>query len=316
MIGIPINILYLNTALQRIVTSLAHLVRKGYDYMPKNKFFSPPGPKELPLGEMLIASFVIFFIADMLLAMVFALVEGWTFFEAIYFGIVACSTVGFGDFVPGKKRSPAGHNMHAAYLLLNWFLIAIGLVLLYVVLNLLANFFKNVLAYCIQLCKKYACPCLNIQIAPLHPPSAARTRGSAAPNRGRVSRLSVVSDGEGQDLGSFAAIQVALDRLKTQAESGSLTDSTELSVITNIEKLLKAEYFKVQGMQGSGVKARWKRAAKKARLMSSEQRDGMTVFSTMKKGKATTNGHEVKQQNNNKPIDLYDELPGAIIDSD
>eukprot|EP00794_Sanderia_malayensis_P020093 gene20093-22063_t len=294
LIGIPINILYLNTILQKVVTMLSRLVRKGYDYIPRNKFFSPPGPKELPLGEILVASFVMFSIACLVLAMIFAFVENWTFFEAIYFIIVACSTVGFGDYVPGKIKTSVGHNVHNAYRMLNWFMISIGVVFIYVVLNLQANFFKNVLSFCISKFKN-------------------EDQGFRGPRNGRVSRMSMLSDGEGQDLGSFAAIQVALDRLKTQAETSATGDSTELTALSNIEKLLKSEYFKVQAMQGNSAKAKWKRAANRTRVFSptSQQQQTRQV-----NGIVTAQQTKTLSAKDAKVIDSYEDLPGAVLDAE
>ena len=306
LIGIPLNILYLNTALQRIVTILSDLVRAGYDKMPKNKFLTPPGPKELPLGEILVASIVLFFLVMLLLALAFALIEHWTFFEAIYFIIVACTTVGFGDYVPSKTKTSIGHNMHNAYRVSNWFLIAIGLLLLYVVLNLLANFFKNVLSSCIHSCKKM-CPCLYNEVEPFDQAST-KARKSAVPSRRTVSRISFRTDADGPDLGSFAAIQIALDKLKDQASNNNIQGSnTELKALTNIEQILKAEYFRVQNRrQSNSVKSRWKRAAKKARLLSPKQ-------------EASSYGPQHELVNNDslklEDANSYEELPGAVLNS-
>ena len=275
IIGIPLNILYLNTALQKIVSILSDVVRSGYKYMPKNKFLTPPGAKELPLGEILIVSFVIYFCVTLIIAIFFAWIEGWTFFQAVYFLVVACSTVGFGDYVPSKLKTGAEHNIHEGYRVSNWFMIGVGLLLMYVVLNLLANLFKNILGKCIDLCHVRACSCLKSQVEPY---DSQKTGVSAQPSTRRtVSRISVANDLDGADLGSFAAIQLALDRLKMEASADDQGSNTELKALSSIEKILQAEYFKVKSRKKSNsVRSRWRRAAQKARQLSPNKETGLS----------------------------------------
>ena len=307
LIGIPLNILFLNTALQKIVSMLSDLIRSGYNCMPKNKFFTPPGPKELPLAEMLVASFVIYALVTLLLATAFTLIEDWTFFQAIYFLIVACSTVGFGDYVPSKTRTSVGHNVHDGYRLANWFLIAIGLLLIYVVLNLLANFFKNVLSRCIDLCGMKICPCLKTQVEPFDSSTQRNRQSAIGGNRRAVSRISFANDldANGRDLGSFAAIQVALDKLKMEASSDDHGSNTELKALTNIEKILQAEYFRIRSRKKSNsVKSRWKRAARLVRELSP-------------KGEASSSNQSTNNNRNEASLKLddansYADLPGSL----
>lgn len=302
LVGIPLNILYLNIALQKIVSLLSDLVRSGYNYMPRNKFLTPPGPKELPLGEILIASFVLYAFVTFLLAIAFTFIENWSFFQAVYFLIVACSTVGFGDYVPSKAKTGVGHNIHDGYRISNWFMISIGLLLIYVVLNLLANFFKNVLSKCIDLFRMRFCPCLNTQIEPYE---SHRTRMSAATSRRTVSRISLANDTDGPDLGSFAAIQLALDRLKMEASADDHGSNTELKALTNIEKILRAEYLMVKSRRKSNsVKSRWRRAARKARQLSPNEETGLSSESVnnLKKGDVALKLNDAN----------YEQLPGTL----
>ena len=301
LIGIPLNILYLNTALQKIVSLLSELVRFGYKFVPKNKFLTPPGPKELPLGEILVIAFVIYFCVTLLFAVAFALIEDWTFFQALYFLVVACSTVGFGDYVPSKLKTGSGHNIHVGYRVTNWFMIGIGLVLLYVVLNLLANLFKNLLGQCIDSCRAKVCNCLNTQIEPFEM-QKARVSATAS-NRRTVSRISLANDADGPDLGSFSAIQLALDRLKMEASSDDQGSNTELKALSSIEKILQAEYFRVKSRKKSNsVRIRWKRAAQKARQLSPNKETGLSNEDINGKVRSSSS----------LGSDNYEELPGAI----
>lgn len=302
-IGIPLNILYLNIALQKIVSLLSDLVRFGYNYIPKNKFLTPPSSKELPLGEILVASFVIYTCAALLIATAFASIEGWSFFQAIYFLTVACSTVGFGDYVPSKSQTLVGNNTHDGYRITNWFLISIGLLLIYVVLNLFANFFKNVLSKCIDSCRMRFCPCLNTQIE--HFEAQKSRRSAATNNRRTVSRISFANELDGPDLGSFAAIQLALDRLKMEASSDDQGSNTELKALSNIEQILKAEYFRVKSRRKSySIKSRWKMAAKKARELSPKQETGRSNEAV----------NELKSEIAIRLEDAhYQELPGVVL---
>ena len=330
MIGIPLNILFLNTALERIVTALSSFVRIGYNYIPKNKILTKPGPKEFPLVEVIIVAVVIFSIISFLIAIAFTFIEGWTFFESIYFIIVACSTVGFGDYVPSKTKSIAGTNHHDAYRVFNWFLICIGVVFIYVVLNLCANLFKNILRLCIEKSRKYVCPFINTRVEPADSKNASR-RSAVNGRSGRISRASVDTEGGGLDIGSFAAIQSALDRLKLQAGEGS--GATELKALSSIEDLLKKEYKRVQQRQGNTAKARWKRAAARVRSLStskpgilspvmSSSINGSQISSTQKMGNGTSssiNGsqiwttHELRNSTSRLPATHDEEnIPGAV----
>lgn len=301
IIGIPLNILYLNTALQKIVSLLSDLVRSGYKCIPRNKFLTPPGPKELPLGEILVIAFVIYFCVTLIFAIAFAVIEDWTFFEAVYFLVVACSTVGFGDYVPSKLKTGAGHNIHEGYRVSNWFMIAVGLLLIYVVLNLLANLFKNVLGKCIELCRMRICYRFRTQVEPFE---SQKNRVSAtASNRRTVSRISLANEADGTDLGSFAAIQLALDRLKMEASSDDQGSNTELKALSSIEKILQAEYFKVKSRKKSNsVRIRWKRAARKARQLSPNKETGLSSEDISGKIRAV-----LKLDH-----DDYEELPGTV----
>ena len=295
------NILYLNTALQKIVSLLSDLVRSGYKRIPRNKFLTPPGPKELPLGEILVIAFMIYLCVTLIFAIAFAVIEGWTFFQAIYFLVVACSTVGFGDYVPSKLKTGSGHNIHQGYRVSNWFMIAVGLLLIYVVLNLLANLFKNLLAKCIDLCSMKICSCRKTQVEPFE---SQKNRVSAtASNRRTVSRISLANDAEGPDLGSFAAIQLALDRLKMEASSDDQGSNTELKALSSIEKILQAEYFRVKSRKKSNsVRIRWKRAARKARQLSPNKETGLSNVDINGKIRAALNLDN----------DNYEELPGTV----
>lgn len=41
-------------------------------------------------------------------AIIFSAIDGWTYFEAIYFSFVSLTTVGFGDFVPSAPSRSVG----------------------------------------------------------------------------------------------------------------------------------------------------------------------------------------------------------------
>ena len=57
---------------------------------------------------MLLVGVVLFLLVP---AAIFTAVEDWRYGEAFYYAFISISTIGFGDFVAGKKYTPNKHRI-------------------------------------------------------------------------------------------------------------------------------------------------------------------------------------------------------------
>lgn len=132
-----------------------------------------------------------------------------------------------------------------------------GVVITYIALNLAATQIK-LLLHDVAV-KLSVIPCINVPNDKPKNTSDASQRISA-----RASIISVHDDGIG--LGSFAAIQKAIDRIRLKAENCDAEGKSELKAVNTIEAILQNEYRKVQKMQGTDPASKWRRAAARARI--------------------------------------------------
>ncbi|XP_066596849.1 potassium channel subfamily K member 13-like [Prorops nasuta] len=80
-------------------------------------------------------------------AALYAPLEGWTYFEALYFCFVSFATIGFGDFVSTQKQDyPQVHW----YRLANFFILVLGCCCIYSLLNVTSIVIKQGLNYIIE----------------------------------------------------------------------------------------------------------------------------------------------------------------------
>lgn len=254
--SIPLNMLLLNLLLEASVTCLNKFLKQAYSILAKKKLIRKrPELSALPVTQVLLAMLFLFLVTVASSAVLFMIAEGWSYFESVYFTVVSFTTVGLGDFVPSKEKS-THFNSSAVYKLLNLVVIIVGSFVTYIFMNLLATFYKNFVHY---VASADAISCVKIQ----EPAKSA----SNSVRKYRVSRRSTLSSVGMEDntMGSFAAIQRAIDRVRTKAVE-SESGINELKAVNTIEAILQSEYRKVNLRQGDSPQARWHRAAAKARL--------------------------------------------------
>ena len=230
---------------------------------------------EISIRGLLLLVTILFFCYVGCTAALFTYIEEWTFFEGVYFTIVSFTTVGLGDYVPFKEASQ--HNSYESYQLLNLFVIIIGSVFTYILLNLLATIYKCMIHYLANQSSlvdngKASSVAANKRREQLPAASGNEPLKTFPPKRKNgISRFSSISSSvngtvESNPMGSFAAIQRAIDRIRSKAVEDNTARTNELKAVNTIEAILQNEYQKIQARQGSGPKARWHRAAAKARL--------------------------------------------------
>ena len=101
IIGIPIIGVFLAGLGQKIHTPFKKF---------KNKVFWKKHKKIEKLLKSVLISLLGFCLLLFLPAIGFHRNEGWTFFEAFYYGVISLTTIGFGDFVAGNGQSFESHH--------------------------------------------------------------------------------------------------------------------------------------------------------------------------------------------------------------
>jgi len=316
--------LLLNMTLEVSVTSLTNVFKTLASWRidrshqeRKNKTHS--NTVEINIRGVLLLISVIFLCIVTITATMFSYIEEWSFLEGVYFTVVSFTTVGLGDYVPFKTTS--NHNTYPAYHVLNLVVIVIGSIFTYILLNLLATIYKNMIHH-------LACSSV-IKVNP------ARSREvpvkSVVPHRkigiSRISSISSTTTNESNAMGSFAAIQRAIDRIRSKTEEDNSARANEMKAVNTIEAILKSEYEKIRSRQGDDPLARWKRTAAKARL--SHRRKHSNVYRSVlldsaaiqqAKRSINTNTPELKAPNSKSnmstkriPQKSFSELPRNTI---
>ncbi|XP_066915487.1 uncharacterized protein [Clytia hemisphaerica] len=277
--SIPLNMLLLNTALEVSVTSLTKAFK---NIVSRSKYSRPKensNTVEINIRGVLLLVFIMFICSVAGTAAMFKYIEDWSYFEGVYFTIVSFTTVGLGDYVPFKTAS--NYNHHEVYRLLNLFVIIIGSIFTYIFLNLLATIYKNMIHQLARQSSLVDKPEKRVRETP------ALVRAIPRRKMG-ISRVSSISSSatanEGNPMGSFAAIQRAIDRIRIKAvDDTTTTHGNELKAMNTIEAILQNEYRKIQARQGDNPRSRWHRAAAKARLSNRRKQSDVyksVVFDT------------------------------------
>lgn len=96
LIGIPLTLIFLGF--------LGQILNKGVDRATRciKRRVTFDGAQILIISTIGLVNFI--FIP----AIIFAVIDGWTYFEAVYFTFVSLTTVGFGDFVPTAPNAFSG----------------------------------------------------------------------------------------------------------------------------------------------------------------------------------------------------------------
>ena len=124
LIGIPLTVIFLGVVGQLLVQPFEACVKKlkGRTVV-----------KIVAVVSVACAGFVLFFIIP---AIIFMVIEEWTYRDALYFVFVSLSTIGFGDFTPGSNPDrPTSDSLRSLYRVCVSVWIFIGLAFLAVVLT-------------------------------------------------------------------------------------------------------------------------------------------------------------------------------------
>ena len=95
VVGIPLCATFL--------AGLGDKLAKPYRKLEK-KTILPKYPKTEKILKMVGFNAICFVIFSLVPAAIFMAVEGWTYLESWYYTVVTLTTVGFGDYVPGKLQ--------------------------------------------------------------------------------------------------------------------------------------------------------------------------------------------------------------------
>lgn len=99
LFGIPINVLFLQAIGQLLLIGQQKLVRKLESCYRKQQVQPRYLNEKCSLASLFLLLLVIFLGAG-----VQVVAEGWTFLEGVYCYFITFTTIGFGDFIPEKRR--------------------------------------------------------------------------------------------------------------------------------------------------------------------------------------------------------------------
>ena len=85
-----------------LLAGIGDKLAKPYKKLDK-KTFLPNYPKTEGMLKLVGFNAVCFVIFSLIPAAIFMAIEGWTYLESWYYTVVTLTTVGFGDYVPGKE---------------------------------------------------------------------------------------------------------------------------------------------------------------------------------------------------------------------
>ncbi|KAG8001994.1 Potassium channel subfamily K member 13 [Nibea albiflora] len=147
LLGCSATILFFNLFLERVITVLSLLISRWH------RRWTGHGGLEGRAGEgnrtedrkpSVYQVTLILFVAVLLVACgaaaLYSAMEGWTYFESLYFCFVAFSTVGFGDFVSGQREH---HEDTRAYQVANCLLMLLGVCCTYSLFNAISVIIKQ-----------------------------------------------------------------------------------------------------------------------------------------------------------------------------
>nr|XP_006627765.1 PREDICTED: potassium channel subfamily K member 13-like [Lepisosteus oculatus]XP_015196445.1 PREDICTED: potassium channel subfamily K member 13-like [Lepisosteus oculatus] len=189
LIGCAATILFFNLFLERIITLLAYIMRWCHEQQLRRAGGAAPGGPRRGSGAsggevdslegwkpsvyyvMLILGVAAVLIACIASAL-YTTMEGWGYFDSLYFCFVAFSTIGFGDLVSGQKES---YRHQVAYRLGNFLFILMGVCCIYSLFNVISIVIKQTLNWILQKvdCSRCRCRrrrrCCPPSKRPLHP---------------------------------------------------------------------------------------------------------------------------------------------------
>lgn len=190
LIGIPLNILLFNTLLDltvQLFTSILHHCHRCWRVTKRRITKQTTGSSSWEPSATSIAflSLIFVVIITVISAPLFLFLDGWTFFESVYFSVVAFTTVGFGDFVPSGAHSGSGENVTPHYKIGNWMVIIVGLMFMYPAMAVTASVYKQLLHFVYEKCRKFISKRTNRVLDP-HATSSSEHSGGREGDRGGI----------------------------------------------------------------------------------------------------------------------------------
>lgn len=139
VIGIPIALLFL-AAVGDIIKAWVDRVMRPIDkrYGPITSRFT---------GTCCLFLFTLIFYI-LIPAGIFTAIEDWNYRESVYYATVTLTTVGFGDFVPGRVGINASRAVRGLYKIMSAVWIWIGLALVATIIFEVQSFFKALGEWC------------------------------------------------------------------------------------------------------------------------------------------------------------------------
>ncbi|XP_034761913.1 potassium channel subfamily K member 13-like [Acipenser ruthenus] len=170
LIGCAATILFFNLFLERLITVLAYILKLCYERQRRWKGGMPQdnrrnsgsseegdslaGWKPSVYYVMLILCVAAIIISCCASAM-YTDIEGWTYFDSLYFCFVAFSTIGFGDLVSSQHMR---YENQSLYRLGNFVFILMGVCCIYSLFNVISIVIKQILNWILR---KLDCRCCH-----------------------------------------------------------------------------------------------------------------------------------------------------------
>lgn len=154
LLGCSATLLFFNLFLERVITSLGLLIFWCHRRRTRRNLREDRGdegganeerkPSVYQVTLILLCAVLVVACGA---ATLYSVMEGWSYFEALYFCFVAFSTVGFGDFVSGQR---AHHEDNPAYQVANGLLMLLGVCCTYSLFNAISVIIKQALDWLLR----------------------------------------------------------------------------------------------------------------------------------------------------------------------
>ncbi|KAG3260528.1 potassium channel subfamily K member 13 [Ictidomys tridecemlineatus] len=196
LIGCASTILFFNLFLERLITVIAYIMRSCHQRQLRRRGALPAGSlKAAGRGADSLAGWkpsvyyvmLILCSASVLVSCgasaVYAPMEGWSYFDSLYFCFVAFSTIGFGDLVSSQG---AQYESQGLYRLANFVFILTGVCCIYSLFNVISILIKQTVNWilrkvdgrCVQPCHRRLARSRRNAVTPgnvRHPPGDIST---------------------------------------------------------------------------------------------------------------------------------------------
>ncbi|XP_006632196.1 potassium channel subfamily K member 13a isoform X1 [Lepisosteus oculatus] len=170
LFGCAATILFFNLFLERLITVLAFVLKSCYERQRRRQGVAPhehrrdsshsegadslAGWKPSVYYVMLILCVAAVIVSCCASAM-YSAIEGWSFFDSLYFCFVAFSTIGFGDLVSSQNMK---YEDQGLYRFGNFVFILMGVCCIYSLFNVISIVIKQILNWILRKLEVRCCP--------------------------------------------------------------------------------------------------------------------------------------------------------------